>query len=93
MTKFSDLKNKWMQDPAFRAEYEALEDEFRLADVLIRARVAADMTQADVAKAMHTSQSYIARLEGGSVIPSFKALQRFAKATGTRLRINFEHPQ
>lgn len=30
MTKFLDLKNKWMQDSAFRAEHEALEDEFRL---------------------------------------------------------------
>jgi len=92
MTRFSDLKKKWMQDPAFRAEYEALEDEFRLADALIRTRASADMTQADVAEAMNTSQSYIARLEGGSVTPSFKALQRFAEATGTRLRINFEHP-
>jgi len=92
MTRFSDLKNKWMQDPAFRAEHGALEAEFRLVDALIRARAFADMTQADVAEAMNTSQSYIARLEGGSVTPSFKALQRFARATGTRLRVNFEHP-
>ena len=91
MTKVSDLRKKWMEDPEFAKEYEALREEFSLVDALIRARAAADMTQEDVAKAMNTSQSYIARLEGGRVTPSFKALQRFAEATGTTLTINFEH--
>jgi predicted transcriptional regulator len=36
---------------------------------------------------MKTSQSYIARIEGGKVRPSSDALGRFAEATGTRLRI------
>jgi transcriptional regulator with XRE-family HTH domain len=39
---------------------------------------------------MKTSQSYIARIEGGKVRPSADALGRFAEATGTRLRIVFE---
>jgi predicted transcriptional regulator len=39
---------------------------------------------------MKTSQSYIARIEGGSVRPSTDALERFAHATRTRLRIVFE---
>ena len=33
---------------------------------------------------------YIARIEGGQVRPSSKALERFAQATRTRLRIVFE---
>ena len=92
MTNFDELSKEWMKDPEFVKEYEALREEFTLVDALIRARAAADMTQEEVAKAMNTSQSYIARLEGGSVTPSFKALQKFAKATGTTLTINFEHP-
>jgi hypothetical protein len=45
------------------------------------------------ARRMGTSQSYIARLEGGKVRPSTDALERFAQATRTRLRIAFEpHP-
>jgi hypothetical protein len=32
----------------------------------------------------------VARIEGGKVRPSTAALERFARATGTRLRITFE---
>jgi predicted transcriptional regulator len=39
---------------------------------------------------MKTSQSYIVRIEGGKVRPSTDALERFAQATGPRLRIMFE---
>jgi predicted transcriptional regulator len=39
---------------------------------------------------MNTSQPYIARIEGGKVRPSTDALERFAHATRTPLRIVFE---
>jgi len=61
-----------------------------LATALIKARDAAHMTQEDVAKAMDTSQEAIARLESGKSQPSTWTLQRFARATGMRLRISFE---
>jgi len=38
---------------------------------------------------MGTTQAVIARLESGKVMPSTRTLERFAKATRTRLRINF----
>jgi phage-related protein/DNA-binding XRE family transcriptional regulator len=85
-----DIAKEWLKDPEFRAEYEALEPEFALASALIEARTRAGMTQAQVAKAMGTTQAVIARLEGGRVKPSTRTLERFAKATGTRLRIRFE---
>jgi len=80
----------WMKDPEFRAAYDALEDEFVLAAALIRARGEADMTQEQVAAAMGTTQAVVARLEGGRIRPTTRTLERFAKATGTRLRISFE---
>lgn len=80
----------WRKDPEFRAEYDALEEEFALASALIRARGAAHMTQEEVATAMGTTQAVVARLESGRVMPSTRTLQRFATATGTRLRITFE---
>jgi ribosome-binding protein aMBF1 (putative translation factor) len=85
-----EAAKEWLKDPAFRAEYEALEPEFALASALIEARGRAGMTQAQVAAAMGTTQAVIARLEGGRVKPSTRTLERFAKATGTRLRIRFE---
>jgi transcriptional regulator with XRE-family HTH domain len=39
---------------------------------------------------MGTTQAVIARSEGGRSMPSTRTLERFAKATGTRLGIRFE---
>ena len=89
MTQLKDLKSKWMADPEFRAEYAAQEDKFALAAALIDARMKASMTQEQVADAMGTTQAAIARIESGKTPPSTRTLRRFAKATGTKLRISF----
>lgn len=81
---------QWRNDPDYQAAYAALEDEFSLVDALIAARTSAGLTQAEVAQRMGTTQTAIARLEGGRVRPSTRTLERFAQATGTRLRISFE---
>ncbi len=88
--KVSDLASKWLKDPEFNAEYDALEDEFNLARALIQARSLAAMTQEQVAAAMGTTQAAIARLESGRSLPSTRTLKRFADATGLKLRIGFE---
>ncbi|MFC3323778.1 helix-turn-helix domain-containing protein [Mesorhizobium cantuariense] len=85
-----DVAKDWFKDPEFVAEYEALEEEFAIAEALIKARGEADMTQEEVAVAMGTTQAVIARLESGRNMPSTRTLQRFAKATGSKLRISFE---
>ena len=81
---------QWRKDPAYRAAYDALEEEFTVVRALIEARASAGLTQEEVARRMGTTQAVIARLEGGRVRPSTRTLERFAKATGTRLRISFE---
>ncbi|MDF2373263.1 MAG: helix-turn-helix transcriptional regulator [Rhizobiaceae bacterium] len=90
MTKLKELKGKLLKRPDVRVEYDSLAEEFSIVEALIRARTQADMTQEQVAARMQTSQSYIAKLESGSVSPSMKALQRYAAATGARLKISFE---
>src|SRR5712671_3684521 len=81
---------EWHKDPEFVAAYDALEDEFAMASALIKARGDAAMTQEQVAQAMGTTQAVVARLESGKTMPSTRTLERFAKATHTRLRISFE---
>ena len=81
---------KWRGDPEYQAAYDALEEEFALVDALIEARVKAGLTQAQVAQRMGTTQAVVARLEGGRARPSTRTLERFAKATGTSLKISFE---
>ena len=81
---------EWRKDPAYIAEYDALEEEFALAGALIRARAAADMSQHDIAAHMGTSQPAVARLEGGKSNPSLATLRRYAAAVGAKLVIGFE---
>jgi transcriptional regulator with XRE-family HTH domain len=57
---------------------------------MIEARNRAGLTQSEVARRIKTSQSVVARLESGASMPSTRTLQRFAKATGSRLSIRFE---
>jgi DNA-binding XRE family transcriptional regulator len=85
-----DAAKEWLKNPKIAEAYNALEEEFALAEALIRARAEASMTQEEVAKAMGTTQAAIARLESGRSMPSTRTLQRFAEATGTKLRIHFE---
>ena len=86
----SEAFAEWREDPQYLKAYNALEEEFALAEALIKARAQARMTQEDVARAMGTTQAVIARLESGRTMPSTRTLQRFAEATGTKLRIHFE---
>ena len=88
MTKLSDLKKRFMEGPEFREEYARADDEFALIEALVRARAAAKLTQAELARRLGTTQSAIARLEGGRVSPSFATLRRYAEATGTRLTVS-----
>lgn len=84
------LSAKWREDPAFMREYEALEEEFALSTALLKARADAGLTQEALAQRMGTTQSVVARLEGGRSKPSTTTLAKFAEATGTRLKVSFE---
>ncbi len=88
--RVDELQKEWMKRPAYRREYEALEEEFSLTAALIEARARAGLTQQEVAKRMKTTQAVIARLEGGGSMPSTRTLEKYAKATGSRLKISFE---
>jgi transcriptional regulator with XRE-family HTH domain len=90
MTRVRDLHKKWAKDKDYGRAYEELRPEFDIARAVIDARVRAGLTQEQLARRMKTTQSAIARLEGGRVRPSTQTLERLAAATGTRLRISFE---
>lgn len=61
-------------------------EEFRRR--LLNARLAAGLTQAELASRIGTTQSAIARLEGGSVVPTVETLCRLARVLGLRFEIN-----
>jgi DNA-binding XRE family transcriptional regulator len=92
MTKIADLKKRLMENPEFLQEYEKADAEFRLVEALVNARTRANLSQAELARRVGTTQSAIARLEGGGVSPSVATLRRYAEATGMRLEINLVQP-
>lgn len=89
MTKLADLKKKLMENPEVREEYAIADAEFTLIETMIQARLEAKLTQAELAERIGTTQSAIARLEGGRVSPSISTLRRYAEATGHQLRVGF----
>ena len=91
MKTLKTLKAELLADPSTRAAYDAQAEEFALARELIAARTEAGLTQADVAERMGTTQSTIARLEGGKAVPSMRSLQRYAQAVGCRAVVRLEH--
>jgi transcriptional regulator with XRE-family HTH domain len=90
MTDVRNLHAQWMKDPSYQAEYEAMRVEFELASAIIATRTNAGLTQEELAKLMGAPQSTVARLESGTQNTTLKTLERFAKATGTHLRIVFD---
>ena len=91
MTRVDSLHKKWLKErPGYAKAYAALEAEFELASLLIGARARADLSQEQLAARMKTTRSVISRLESGRMKPSMRTLERFARATGHRLKITFE---
>ena len=82
-----EIEKKWLSNPEFKREYDALAPEFEIAAELLRARKRARLSQDEFAERMGTSQSAVARLESGQTLPSTKALLRFAEATGSKIEL------
>ncbi len=84
---FEVIKAELLADPEVKREYDALAFEFEFSAELLRARLRAGLSQAELAQRMGTSQSAIARLESGQTLPSTKTLLRFAQATGSKVEL------
>jgi ribosome-binding protein aMBF1 (putative translation factor) len=78
-----EIKATLLKNKAVRAAYDDMELEFAIAHAVIEARQRSGLTQSALAKRMGTSQSYIARLESGTALPTMETLKRVAIATDT----------
>jgi ribosome-binding protein aMBF1 (putative translation factor) len=61
-------------------------------DQLVAARLAAGLTQSELATRIGTTQSAIARLEGGTITPTVETLSRLADAVGLRSEQRADSP-
>jgi len=83
---FDEYVAEQMKDPSFRAEYEALEEEFTFIRRLIELRLQKGLTQAELAERVGTHQPSISRLEHGQ-LGSFEFLRRVAEALDAQVEI------
>ncbi len=88
MTDYETFRKKLLSDPEVLKEYEAHKAEFEIAMALIKARLAAKMTQLDVARRMCTSQAQIARLESGQHFPSMSSIHKYAQAVNRKINLS-----
>jgi transcriptional regulator with XRE-family HTH domain len=87
MLTHKDLKAHALERVDVKAEYDRLDEEFAILDEFLKARAAAGVTQAELARRIGTTQSAIARLESGRGrhSPSLATLRKYAQALGCRL--------
>ena len=89
MSNFNDYLSQKMKDPAFKAEYDALEPEFSIIQAMIDARKASGLTQQQLAEKTGIAQADISKLENGSANPSLRILRRLAAGMGMQLKLEF----
>lgn len=74
--------------PRSKVAQRAYEDEARISEfreLVHRLRAEAGLTQAELAERMGTTQSAIARVEGGGTRPTLETLEKLAGAVGQEL--------
>jgi len=90
MRTLKDALKKRMNEPGFKAEYEALESEFTIIQAIIDARKASGFTQQQLSKRTGIAQGDISKIEKGEANPSLKTLKRLASGMDMKLHLQFE---
>lgn len=71
-----------LNDPANAEFFENCRERQLLAETLYNARIAAHLSQKEVAERMNVKQPYVAKLERGTGAIGWTAISRFAAACG-----------
>lgn len=87
---FKSRLHEDLKDPEFKVYYEEERQALKLAVKITKLREKRGLSQQQLAKLMGTSQQAISRIESGEYEGfTLKTLEKIAKATGTRVNIEF----
>ena len=86
---FDEYLAKEMENPEFKAEWDALEPEFQIIRGIVEGREMNDLTQEQLSAATGINQANISRLENGTANPSLRTLKRLAAGMVMALKIEF----
>ena len=84
-----ELKAEFFKDEEIKKEYDNLEVEYELVQLLIDERKKANMSQEDLANSSGINRTDISKLENARANPSLKTLKRLANSFGKKLEIKF----
>lgn len=84
-----DLEKELLKTPAMREAYKKGVESLLVSHKIADLRERAHMTQAELAKKLHTKQQVISRLEQDKYKPSYNTLEKIARVFGKRIEINF----
>lgn len=90
LVDWDDFEKELFKKPGFKEVVEETRLEFEIAHALIKARIEKGLTQAEIAKKMHTKQSVISRVENAKTVPSLSFLKRLAKVLNASLYVQFK---
>jgi len=88
MRNYSQFKKELLKDKRVKEAYKELGPEFNFIRTLIKKRIEKGLSQEDLAKRIGTRQSAISRLESGSHNPTFKILNKVARALDSEIKIS-----
>ena len=89
MSSYREYKEKVLQDPEVKREYNALEAEYVIIKAMIDARNNQHLTQKDLSEKTGITQADISRIENGTRNPSLAMVKRLAEGLGMRLKLEF----
>lgn len=84
---WDEVKAARVQSPERRRGHEKAGRAIRLAMEIRALREARGLSQRELAERVGTTQSAIARLEGGNISPSLPTLDKIAEALGAELSV------
>lgn len=88
-TLWKSVRDSVLADPEVRAEYDALENEFNVARVVIALRTQSGLTQRELAERIGIKQPQLARIESGKQLPKLETLALLADGAGYTIEVNF----
>jgi len=88
MSDFRKHLNEKLQDPEFKKEWDNLELRYAVIKQLIKLRNSYNLSQAQLAEKLNTTQAVISRIENGTVNIGIDFIDKLAKAFNKRVEIN-----
>jgi ribosome-binding protein aMBF1 (putative translation factor) len=87
---YQQIKDKHLQNPEVKKEYDALELRYAIVSTLAKLRKEQNLTQVQLAKRMNTTPSVISRIENGNQNISVDIVEKIAKILGKTPVLSFK---